>query len=320
MGQTFSLIVNSPTSGSVWRQETVCVPAWVTLSTPWSAVTSNLVFSIRWTSFPCFSGASRGWATSTMDPSAARIWDPLQRSWPLMKPPSAALTIASLMKQRPAVPIDMPEAAVMSVHSSHELSGCETSSVSQLFRISRIREWAAATIFFNLNSFFFKVAAIATSLPASEFFFQTLPVVGQLLQLHVRLIMQWLWIILLHSNTIVTQTEAPLLKTHLSWVCLQERSFGLSYDSRVTWICLQDKNFRCKRTRSRAEETIWGFKCHLYCLEGKPKKAMILPNVLYVSCTVSLQQQQYQMLFSLWYIMEDMMGKKMFHMLRTHIS
>ena len=50
----------------------------------------NLALSVCRTTFPRFSDTSGGWATSMVDPSAARILDPLRRSWPLTKPPSAA--------------------------------------------------------------------------------------------------------------------------------------------------------------------------------------------------------------------------------------
>ena len=40
----------------------------------------NLALSVCRTTFPRFSETSGGWATSTMDPSAARILDPLRRS------------------------------------------------------------------------------------------------------------------------------------------------------------------------------------------------------------------------------------------------
>ena len=65
------------------------------------------------------------------------------------------------MKQRPAVSTDIPEASVMSVHSSHELSGCETSSESHTSRSLQncftldLGDWAVATRLLNLNSFFF---------------------------------------------------------------------------------------------------------------------------------------------------------------------
>ena len=56
----------------------------------------NLAFSVCRTTFPRFSDTSGGWATSTMDPSAARIWDPLRRSWPHTKPPCSAYTTYTL--------------------------------------------------------------------------------------------------------------------------------------------------------------------------------------------------------------------------------
>ena len=56
----------------------------------------NLAFSVCRTTFPRFSDTSGGRATSTMDPSAARIWDPLRRSWPHTKPPCSAYTMYTL--------------------------------------------------------------------------------------------------------------------------------------------------------------------------------------------------------------------------------
>ena len=53
----------------------------------------NLALSVCRTNFPRFSDTSGGWATSTRDPSAARILDPLRRSWPLKKPPCSAYTL-----------------------------------------------------------------------------------------------------------------------------------------------------------------------------------------------------------------------------------
>ena len=53
----------------------------------------NLALSVCRMNFPRFSDTSGKSATSMMDPSAARILDPLRRSWPLTKPPSAAYTL-----------------------------------------------------------------------------------------------------------------------------------------------------------------------------------------------------------------------------------
>ena len=53
----------------------------------------NLAFSVCRTTFPRFSDSSGSWATSTMDPSAARILDPSRRSRPRTKPPSSAYTL-----------------------------------------------------------------------------------------------------------------------------------------------------------------------------------------------------------------------------------
>ena len=53
----------------------------------------NLAFSVCRTTFPRFSNTSGRSATSMMDPSAARILDPLRRSSPLTKPPTAACTL-----------------------------------------------------------------------------------------------------------------------------------------------------------------------------------------------------------------------------------
>ena len=74
---------------------------------------------------------------------------------------SDALKTASLMKQRPAVSTDIPEASVICVHTSHKLSGCETSSASHFSHSLQncstldLRDWAVATRLLNLNSFFF---------------------------------------------------------------------------------------------------------------------------------------------------------------------